>query len=184
MNVYDFDKTIFYPDSTKTFLIYCFRHYPTYFFKSLSTSFSDFYNWISTGDITTAKEGFFAFLKFMPDIDKTVDDFWNKNFSGIQQWYLERKKDDDLIISASPEFLLKPVAKRLGCKLIATDMDKHSGKIKGLNCKGEEKIRRFRAEFGETKIDKFYSDSLTDKCLAEIASSAYLVDHEKINPWP
>ena len=28
MNVYDFDKTIYYPDSSYSFFLYCLKHYP------------------------------------------------------------------------------------------------------------------------------------------------------------
>ena len=40
------------------------------------------------------------------------------------------KKDDDVIISASPEFLLKPICKKINIKyLIASNVDKNSRKI-------------------------------------------------------
>ena len=35
MNVYDFDKTIFYPDSSVTFCLYCLRRYPRILFPSM-----------------------------------------------------------------------------------------------------------------------------------------------------
>ena len=34
MNTYDFDKTIFYPDSSVTFIKHCFRKYPWIMLKN------------------------------------------------------------------------------------------------------------------------------------------------------
>ena len=38
MNTYDFDKTIFYPDSSYCFYLYCLRHYPGAMVKTLPRS--------------------------------------------------------------------------------------------------------------------------------------------------
>ena len=40
MNTYDFDKTIFYPDSTACFYRYCLRRYPAAVFPTLKESLS------------------------------------------------------------------------------------------------------------------------------------------------
>ena len=92
--------------------------------------------------------------------------------------------DDDVIISASPEFLLKPVCKRLKIKnLMASKVDMHSGKYSGVNCHGKEKVKRFYEAFPNGKIDNFYSDSYSDSPLAEIAEKAFMVDGDKVEGW-
>ena len=113
-----------------------------------------------------------------------MEDFWAKNQHGIGEWYLAQKKDDDIIISASPYFLLKPICDKLGVRLIATPMDKETGKINGNNCHDSEKVRRFYDEFPDAVTENFYSDSLTDSPMADIATEAWMLKKHKISPWP
>ena len=62
--------------------------------------------------------------------------------------------DSDLIISASPEFLLKPICGILGIKhLIASKVSPVDGKYTGKNCHGKEKVRRFKQLYNE-KIEE------------------------------
>ena len=89
-----------------------------------------------------------------------------------------------MIISASPEFLLAPICKKLEIKhLIASKVDSKSGKYSGVNCHGKEKVRRFYEEFSDGEIDKFYSDSFSDTPMAEISKKAFLVNGNKITEW-
>ena len=62
-------------------------------------------------------------------------------------------------------------------------MDIRSGRIEGENCHDTEKLRRFRAVFPESKIEEFYSDSLSDAPLAELADRAFLVKKGKLSAW-
>ena len=116
------------------------------------------------------------FICYLPDIDADLRLYWDEHESWVCPWYLKQQRPDDLVISASPEFVVKPMTDRLGIRLIATSMDKHTAKIDGLNCHGEEKVRRFYKEFPEdTVVENFYSDSLTDTPLAKLADKAYLI---------
>ena len=130
------------------------------------------------------KEGLFSFLNRIDNVEQVVTEFWNENISGLQQWYLEQKRDDDVIISASPEFLLEPVAEMLGVHLIATKMNPYTGKIIGRNCHDEEKLVRFRKQYPEACVNAFYSDSFSDEPMAAIARAAYLVRDGIPHPWP
>ena len=58
------------------------------------------------------KQQLFSFLKYLGDVDAAVSAFWDEKFGLVGQWYLAQKRDDDIIISASPEFLLLPVCAR------------------------------------------------------------------------
>lgn len=130
------------------------------------------------------KEKLFAFLPEVENIDALVEEFWACNQDGIGQWYLEKKRDDDIIISASPEFLLRPMTDKLGVRLIATPMDKHTGKVNGLNCHDHEKVRRFYEAYPDAHTEEFYSDSLSDTPMAMIADKAFIVKKGKLSPWP
>jgi len=185
MNVYDFDKTIFYPDSSCAFFLYCLKRYPAAFLRTAPQiiAYSALYAVKAIGT-RELKQRLFAFLPYLPDPHQIVEDFWKENFSGIGEWYLAQKKDDDLIISASPEFLVGAAAKQLGVALLGTRMDIRTGKISGEYCHDTEKVNRFYAAFPEGKIEEFYSDSLSDAPLAGIAQRAFLVRKGTITTWP
>lgn len=83
---------------------------------SLLGAFLKFYVF-KKGTKTDFKEKMYRFLTYC-DTEKDVNDFWKEYIGNIKPFYLEQKKDDDVIISASPEFLLKPVCKRLKIKTL------------------------------------------------------------------
>jgi len=185
MNTYDFDKTIFYPDSSACFYRYCLRHCPTAVLPTLPKSIAMVLRYRrGNADARDLKQQLFSFLPRIPDIDRLVSNFWAENEKGIGEWYLRQKKSDDLILSASPRFLLQPICDRLSVSLIATEMDKHSGKITGHNCHDHEKVRRFYELYPDGHTEAFYSDSLSDSPMAEIADRAYLLKKHRIFPWP
>lgn len=179
MNVYDFDKTIYDGDSTADFYLFSLKRHKGIFklSPSLLSAFLKYYVF-KIGSKTQFKEIMYRFLTYC-DIDRDVEEFWKQHKNKIKVFYKRQKKDDDLIISASPEFLLKPVCKNL----IASNVDKKSGKYSGINCHGEEKVRRFYEMFGDKKIDEFYSDSKSDEPLAKIADKAFIVKKNKISEW-
>lgn len=184
MNTYDFDQTIFNPDSSYKFFMFCLRKYPAGIKRLPRTLYKAVLYKLKKIPTKELKEQIFSFLQDIPEVDAAVDAFWDENFGNIEKWYLEQKKDDDIIISASPEFLLEPACKRLGVRLIATPMDKKTGKIHGENCHDSEKVRRFREAYPDAHTECFYSDSLSDTPMAEIADRAYIVKKDKISPWP
>lgn len=186
MNVYDFDDTVFTPDSSLCFLCYSLRCYPRAVSSILPASIWQLFCYLKEGrkNAKKLKESLFSFLNRIDSVDALVEDFWDEYFDHIEPWYLAQKRADDLIISASPEFLLRPAAKRLGVQLIATKMDPYSGKIKGRNCHDSEKVRRFLEEYPDSEIDSFYSDSLSDTPLAVLAKQAFFVQNHQLAPWP
>lgn len=184
MNIYDFDNTIYDGDSTADFYLFSLiRHKKIItLVPSLVFSFIKFYIF-KIGTKTQFKEKMYCFLKFC-NTEKDVNDFWNINKTKIKGFYINQHKDDDVIISASPDFLLKPICKELGIKyLIASDVDSKTGKYTGINCHGKEKVRRLYECFEKVQIEKFYSDSLSDAPLADIATKAFIVNKNKISEW-
>ncbi len=133
---------------------------------------------------TQFKEKMYGFLRYVPDIEETVGDFWEEHITNIKPWYREKQREDDIIISASPEFLLKTACKKLGIKhLIASRVDKRTGVYTGENCHGEEKVRRLNEEMPGAVCDEFYSDSLSDAPLAMLAKKAWVVRKNKLVEW-
>ncbi len=185
MNVYDFDQTIFQPDSSYCFVMYCLRHYPRAVLHCLpgvtATGIQALRRKAETKEL---KEQAFSFLPRLDDVERIVSEFWAEHRQNLESWYLEQKRSDDLIVSASPDFLLRPICEELGVSLIATPMNPYTGKIHGLNCHDEEKVRRFRLEVPDGHIENFYSDSLSDTPLAKLADHAWLVKKGVLSPWP
>ena len=184
MNVYDFDKTIYDGDSTVHFWLFCSRRHPGVFVRCLPR--------LVTGAVLYAfgripkedwKERFFSFLNYLPSNETMVSSFWEIYFAKIKKWYLDQKQDSDVIISASPVFLLEPVSKRLGVSLIATEVDPRTGRFSGRNCSGGEKVMRFRQVYPDARIDEFYSDSKKDLPMAGLAAQAFFVRGNEIRPW-
>lgn len=155
MNGYDFDGTLYQGDSSVDFFLFEIRRNPRilksvphqikgfilYFFKRISK--------------TELKEHYFDFIKHI-DIEAEVTEFWTKHKKKIDPRNI---KEGDVIISASPEFLLKPISDEYKVHLIASRVDK-DGKFLSENCFGEEKVRRFLKEFRH--LETFYTDSETD----------------------
>ena len=185
MNVYDFDQTVFWPDSSFCFVKYCLRHYPRAVLSTLpGVGIFGLLRLMEKAETKDLKERIFSFLPLLDDVDRIVEEFWEEHRGNLQPWYLRQKRDDDLIISASPEFLLRPICDELGVSLIATVMDPYTGKIHGPNCHDEEKVRRFKREYPDVRVESFYSDSLADAPMAALADYAYLVKNGAPTPWP
>lgn len=185
MNTYDFDKTIFYPDSSACFYRFCLLRYPRALLPTLPGSLRMALEYRrGARSAKELKQQLFSFLPALPNVEEAVRLFWRKNERRIGAWYLAQKRADDLILSASPAFLLRPICDKLGVRLIATEMDCHSGLIRGENCHDHEKVRRFFSLFPDAHTEAFYSDSLTDSPMAAIADRAYLVKKHRLFPWP
>lgn len=183
VNVYDWDKTIFPVDSTAAFYLWCIRCFPQVLRALPATAAILPKYWAKKCTKTAAKERFYGFLRYVPDIDSAVEAFWDEQFPRVNQWYLDHMQPDDIIISASPEFLIGEPAKRLGLRLLASRVDKHTGETEGENCHGEEKVRRLHEAYPEVEIREFYSDSYSDAPLAKLAEKAYLVKGQELLPW-
>ena len=184
MNVFDFDKTVYDGDSTVDFFKYIAVRHPAVIFdlcRSLGRVVAYKRGRISK---TEMKQSLYRAFARVPDMDKTVERFWDKRISRIEGWYLEVKREDDVIISASPEFLLAEACRRLGIvRLIASRVDMNTGKYDGENCYGEEKPRRFFERFSSDDIDSFYYDSYSDTPMAKLAKKAYIIKKHRPLPW-
>ena len=119
------------------------------------------------------------------DAEALAEEFWSKNEGRIFHWYPGQQEESDIVISASPEFLLRPICRRLGIRhLIASRVDPKTGIYTGENCWGPEKPIRLKDEMGITHCDKFFSDSYSDQPLADIADESFLILKDgTIAPW-
>lgn len=91
-----------------------------------------------------------------------------------EQW--GRRGAHRVIVTASPETTVAPFARRLGAEaLLGTqltfdDMDHVTGAFSGPNCRGEEKVRRLQAAYGQgLKLAAAYGDTSGDTEMLAIA---------------
>jgi phosphatidylglycerophosphatase C len=181
VNLYDFDHTIYQGDVSVDFMIYCLKRYPKTWRGIPRYVVAVISLLLRLRTRKDTKELAFSFLRYIPDIDRVVSRFWSSHESRIAPWYLRQKQSSDIIISASPDFLIQPMATSLGVQvLLATRMNPRTGKINGENCRGEEKIKRLRAYDKTLKVAEAYSDSLSDAPLFHIATKAFIVRRDKI----
>ena len=184
MNAFDFDGTIYSGDSTMDFCKYCYKKHPKLFLYLPMQGCAFLGYALKIIPKTRMKEIFYRFFKSI-DAQAMLEDFWAIHKKNIFPWYPAQQQEDDIVISASPEFLLEPICKQLGIRtLMASRVNPKNGDYDGLNCHGEEKVRRLKEQTGVTHLDKFYSDSQADLPLAKIADEAYLIDKKgQIHHW-
>ena len=183
-NVYDFDKTIYNGDSSIDLFLFTLKRYPIVI-STIPRFLCHLVKYrLRRYSKEDMKESFFSFLKFIPNINALVEEFWDANEKRVFSWYKEQLKSTDVIVSASPEFLIKPLADRLGIKtVIATQVEPSTGRFLGPNCRGLEKVRRLKNQLPDIKINGFYSDSNSDLPLAKLACQAYRIKNGRVVKW-
>lgn len=183
MNIYDFDGTLYDGDSTFDFILFSMKKHPALI------RFLPVQGWAALKYLlkrihkTAMKEQFYRMLTGY-DAQALLEEFWDTHQHKIFPWYPGQQEETDILISASPEFLLQPICDRLGIRhLMASRVDPKTGKYTGLNCWGPEKVIRLKDQMGIDHCDKFFSDSHSDQPLADIADEAFLIEKGKIVPW-
>lgn len=147
-----------------------------------------------------------SFLKFIDKIhEEDLDNLAKEYYSKVLKKILYKDAIDMIkklknegckiyLISASPEFYLKEL---YGIKevdvIIGTKFRIENGffarKMDGLNCKGEEKVRRLKEYLQANNIEVDYknsymfSDSLSDKPLLDLVGNPYLINYKKKNDF-
>ena len=196
--VYDFDKTIYGGESGTNFFTYYLRNYPLKgLLFGLAYLKEVLFYLIKITDLKCLKERFFIFLESHSneEIEKIVDGFWKeygkKMYSWTQEELWENKKEADMVIvtSATPLFLLERLIPEMGYDMVfgtefqGDGKEKFVAEIKGENNKGMEKVKKLNKWAKENDIEyeiiKFYSDSLADKPLYDIAEKKYWIKKGK-----
>ena len=181
MNIYDFDGTIYNGDSCKDIIIYGFKKHPSLVIKSLKKANKlnhDYKNGLV--EFERVKEELLSFIFKINNYPKFINDFVSSHIKKIKPWYMSRKNENDIIISASYELWISAFARRLGIKYVIATRTDSDGKILGKNCKKEEKVNRIRSIFPNANILCSYSDSSSDIPMLEIANNAYVVEGNKL----
>lgn len=181
---YDFDNTVYRGDSSTHFTLWCLRRYPKTLLHLPAMAWWGLLFGLRLCKKTKFKSHLFGYLRYVPDADGAVAEFWRGHRKNLKAWYMEKPHGSDVILSASPAFLLEPICAELGVmRLICTRMDRRTGAIQGENCWGAEKVRRLDEVYTDYHMREFYSDSRSDTPLALLADRAFLVKGDELAPW-
>ena len=183
INIYDFDHTIYDGDCTLDFYFYCIKRRPLLALTALKPILAACLFLLKIKNREYFKEAFYT--SFLPRVTaaELLPDFWNAHLHKMKPFYIKQKKDSDLIISASPRFIVQYAADYLGVRLIASEVDQETGRLLSKNCRGEQKVTMlYESKILKTndKIHSFYSDSLSDAPLAALAEKKFIVHKEII----
>ena len=185
MNIYDFDNTIYDGESFFDFFLEYVKVNPVFvrFLPKVMFAFLKY----KLGKVTVEQ----MMTDYAPVIKKCYCDydkweeftqkFWDGHMHKIKSFYKEVQKEDDLILTASPELTIKEIAKRLGIKnIVCSKIDDKTGQITRI-CMRQNKIKALKEDFGDVEIDDFYTDSIkNDGFFAEYAKRVFLVKGDEI----
>lgn len=179
MNCYDFDKTLLRGNTVQRFWWYCLPRFP-YLILLFPLAMIAGIFWalhLLPKEIVLRMLEFYEI--FVPNKPKLAKKFWDKNEKHLKKWYLNQKRDDDVVVSASPDYLIGEICGRLGVRFIATKTHKN-GMAKGKHCFGKEKVEEFRKAFPDVVPQSYYSDSMSDSPMFSFAKEGYLVKGETV----
>ena len=184
MNVYDFDNTIY--DGESAFHLFKFflkkDKKLIRFMPAVVTAFTKY----KLGKLSVEEalnnyaQRALDYYVANPHFRNCMEEFWDKHEKNIKPFYERVRRDNDLILSCSPEISLSEICKRLNVKnYIGTAIDEEKGKIERL-CLRENKVKAFFEKYPNAQIDDLYTDSFNDKPLMDISKNVYLVKGNKI----
>ena len=183
MKVFDFDNTIYRGESSVDFTFYMIRHnkkilryVPTILFslagyklclmkkEKLTSIINNFFEGVLDGKTSPAVY---------------VKPFWKTHARKLDRKMLKRIGSDDIIITASPVFLIDGIREKLNTeKIIGSEVDFEQKKIIWFNF-GDNKVKRYRELYSDREIDAFYTDSDNDKDMMEISREVFIVKRHK-----
>ncbi len=183
MNVYDFDNTIYDGESVVDFYLFLLRKNPRLIsfmpkmvwmllkYKACLISEQELYS--------KAQRYAVRLISYIKD-SGIVAEFWDKNQNKIKKFYLDRHREDDVVLSASCNLLIDEMCRRLGVKtVISSEVDIDTGEILQV-CFRNKKPEIFKKHFPDTIIDNFYTDSMNDSPMFSLSKHIYLVKGNKV----
>lgn len=177
MNAYDFDDTIFHRNSYRAFYFYCLAHFPwliIFVFYNLIFVVASWLH-LCTKDVMLRECGRFVLL--VPNRKKQIKRFWDKKIGRIAEWYKINRRNDDVVISASPRYIVAEACHRLNVKCYASNVDYRNGAlVDGHFLYKHEKVNMWKEEFGDVVPENFYTDSRSDLPMLKLAKNGYYVN--------
>ncbi len=184
--VYDFDKTLTYSDTLLGFFSYVGKRrrlflpkLTVYLFSMVAAKIG----WISN---TKLKErGVALFLKgvTVAELEKYAQEYSRTIVPNRLYHELTSHEAQEcvcIVVSASFEAYLKPLFEE-PVRVVGSSLRYREGCVDGLafNCYREDKVKALH-EAGIFKIDRLYTDSMSDYALAKIAEKIVIVDGDTL----
>ena len=179
MNGYDFDDTIFKGNSMRRFSIFCALRLPYLILFVPVLLLACILRVLRILNKNRYLHMISLFVALVPNVEMFVVKFWDKNIKRIKPWYLAQRRDDDIIISASPFFLVNEACRRLGVRCIATNLGKNAH-LTGEHVYGSVKVSAYTSVYGDAPLATYYSDSMSDTPMFKFAQRGYFVKGNKV----
>lgn len=183
-NGFDFDGTLYDGDCTLDFYRFALKQHPRCLVALPAQIIGAALFGLRLLSRDRFKERFYSFLGFLPDIEPLVASFWDAHAKKLKPEVVERASKGDVVVSASPEFLLEPLCAKFGLELVASQVDPRTGKLLGPNCRGSAKVQRLQESGYDPVFSEFYTDSSADLPLVRLAQRSYLVTKQGICEYP
>ena len=180
LRIYDFDNTIYDGNITKDFFTFLISKSKRSIILSPLFSLLCWRLLIGRINFKSFIEKSAKHLKLSSlDLSQELHEFWRLHRRYIKPFYWKQRTKDDIIISASPEFIIKPFTDSIHVQLVASRFDIATGKLVGNPCEGEDKVRRLN-ELGIETCDEFYTDSMIDAPVIKFSKKAFVVKNNDI----
>lgn len=184
VNVYDFDNTIYDGESLVDFILYYMRRDPKIWPHLPRLALIGIKDVLHLFTVDQAIQAYAAFLEgyyvHLGDLTAAVSDFWDRKEKKIKPWYASVRRADDVIVSGTTDFILDEIMRRMGIsRYIGSSIDPQTGKFRRL-CFMENKVTAFRELYPDTEIENFYTDSMNDRAMMDIAAHVFLVKGDRI----
>ena len=177
--MFDFDNTIYDGESSFDFALYVIKkkkslivHLPAilrilFLYKICKMDIEEF---------TKRLEKYASiFLENQELIEDSVEEFWDCHIDKLYPNMLKKVKEEDVIITTCPSFLMNGIRDVLHTDhILSTELDLKSGCIEYLNFR-ENKVKKWKKNYHNEKIEALYTDSYNDQPLMDIAKSVYIV---------
>lgn len=185
VDIYDFDKTVVPFDSALKYWGFCMVHNP---WIILLLPFQFIWGMMMLTHIIsvrTCKKVAFLYIRLINN-EKNVKKYWDKYEKYVYDWFKpENRKRTTVLISASPDFLIEEIARRMNVDyVICTTHDRKHGIMRSEVCRHAEKVRRFREVLPDAEVMDVYSDSIkSDRYIFALGKHDFLVTKGKIEEF-
>ncbi len=185
MKVFDFDNTLYHGESAVDLALYMIKnnrriilYLPKIFINLIKYKLC----MVEKKKMVIAINDFLRnALRSKDEIYNAVNGFWDKNKSKLDMKMLKRIGRDDVIITAGPDFLINGIRYLINTdNIISSSIDPDKMKVKYLNF-GDNKVKAYKALYGEKHIDCFYTDSYNDKALMDISDRVFIVKKGRLS---
>ncbi|MCL2105729.1 MAG: haloacid dehalogenase-like hydrolase [Oscillospiraceae bacterium] len=184
LNVYDFDNTLYDGESGVHMFFYYLKKKPSFirFAPTVAIGMVQYkMHLIKLEDVLRKYAGIVEyFIGEVVDFNRDSKIFWDKREDRLHGFYKLLQRPDDLVVSASPEQSLEEACGRLGIKRwIGTVVNEETKTLDFINFR-ENKVKAFLERCPGERIQHFYTDSMNDKPLMDLAEHVFLVKKGRV----